>query len=213
MYWGLLPGTRLAVTDVAASLAFKELSGSTSLSASITGETQMTTTLFWCYFFQITGLICATSSGISKNKRIIRIFVLGANISSLLVMIFAGRYDGAAATFVGTFRSLLYVFRDRAKTNIIFWICSIAHIAAGLLTWQSPLTLLIIIATVTLCIVLWFGSVKMIKYGTLLSDFCWAIFDFSGGLYIEGARDFIEAASNVGGLWRESRAPSEALEN
>ncbi|KIR03871.1 hypothetical protein P261_02686 [Lachnospiraceae bacterium TWA4] len=120
-------------------------------------------------------------------------------------MIFAGRYDGAASTLICTIRAFLFLFQDQVKSNKIFWRCVIAQVVVGVVAWQSPLSLLIIVAPVVLCSVNWFGSVKSIKYGTIFSDGCWVIFDISNGIYIEATRDFAEALSNIIGLVRERK--------
>lgn len=170
-------------------------------------------TLRWmlCILFQIIGLIFALLAGLNKNKFWILALTLGANICSTLVMLLAGRYDGAAATVVGTVRSFLFLFQNKTSDHKIFWGCVSAHILVGILSWQSVLSLLIIIATVVLCYVNWFGDSLKIKYGSILSCTCWVIFDTASGIYIEAARDLAEIVSNVIGLKRIHEAKRKQI--
>ncbi len=163
-------------------------------------------TIAGLYFFQILGLGFSMSAGFCRKKWWILLLNLCANVCSVSVMVLAGRYDGAVAVLICTIRSLLYLFQDRARTNLIFWGCVGAHVIAGVLAWQSWMSFLIIVAPVVLCYVTWFGKVKQIKYGTIISDLCWMIFDVSSGIYIEAARDVAEGVSNVVGLLRAQRA-------
>ncbi len=165
---------------------------------------------FWCIFFQFTGLGFASLAGINKNKKWILAFTCCSNISSTLVMFFAGRYDGAAVTIVCTIRSLLFLYQDKVKGNLIFWGCTAAQVIVGILAWQSRLSLLIIIAPVVLCYSNWFGNSRVIKYGTIISCLCWGTFDFINGVYIEGLRDAAEITSNCVGLVRLSRKEKKA---
>ncbi len=154
------------------------------------------------YLFQFLGLGFVLTAGINKNKKWILFLTFCANICSTIVMILAGRYDGAATTVIGTIRAFLFLFHDRAKDNKIFWGCTIAHAVVGILSWQSSLSLLIIAAPLVLCWTNWFGNVKQIKYGTIFSDLCWAVFDLANGIYVEAARDIGEILSNIVGLLR-----------
>ncbi len=165
----------------------------------------MTMTLLWCNLFQLFGLGFVLSAGISKHKQWILFLTLCANLCSTAVMFLAGRYDGVAATIVCTVRSFLFLFQDRVEHDGIFWGCVAAHALVGILAWQSPLSLLIIVAPIVLCSVNWFGGVRAIKYGTIVSDCCWAVFDLSCGVYIEGGRDIAEVLSNVIGLLRTQK--------
>ncbi len=158
--------------------------------------------LFWCYFFQVLGLCCVLLAGVHKQKKWILVLNFAANVCSTLVMLLAGRYDGAAATVICTIRAFLFLFRERVRGNKIFWGCVVTHVLVGVISWQSPLSLLIIIAPVVLCSVYWFGGVRTIKYGTIVSDSCWVIFDLSSGIYIEAARDISEILANLVGLFR-----------
>ncbi len=166
-----------------------------------------------CYLFQLIGLFLVLAAGICQKKNWILFLTFCANMCSVLVMLTAGRYDGAAATCVCTLRSFLYLFQDRVHDNKIFWGCVAAQIIVGVMAWQSLFSLLVIAAPVVLCIVSWFGSVRQIKWGTIFSDLCWAVFDMSSGIYIEGARDIAETLANIAGLWRtekmSDRTPNE----
>lgn len=132
----------------------------------------------------------------------ILLLIFLANTCSVLVMILAGRYDGAAASFVAAIRSFLFLFKERAKDNKIFWFCFLAHAVAGVVTWQSPISMLTIVATLVLTATNWFGSVNVIKWGTIISDACWTVFDMMSGVYVEGLKDLMALISNAIGLWR-----------
>ncbi len=166
----------------------------------------MTISWILCIVFQVLGLMFALFAGLNKKKRWILTLTLGANVCSMLVMIFAGRYDGAAATVICTIRAFLFLFQDRVSDNKIFWGCVAAHLIVGILSWQSLLSLLIIVAPIVLCYVNWFGSSPVIKRGTIFSCCCWTVFDFINGIYIEGLRDLAEIISNVIGIVRLRRS-------
>ncbi|MDD6212779.1 MAG: YgjV family protein [Clostridiales bacterium] len=160
----------------------------------------------WCIFFQILGVVFVLAAGLCQKKNGILFLTFCANVCSVLVMFLAGRYDGVAATVVCTLRAFLFLFRDRAKSNWIYWISTGAHLIVGVLAWQSPMSLLIILAPMVICTVNWFGNVETIKWGTIVSDCCWAVFDFSCGVYIEGMRDLAETCANVIGLWKSRQS-------
>lgn len=165
---------------------------------------------FWGIVFQLLGVIFVLTAGLCRKKNGILFLTFCANFCSVMVMLLAGLYDGAAATIVCTIRAFLFLFHDRVKTNRIFWICVLAHLVVGVLAWQSPISALTIAAPVVLCTVNWFGNVPVIKAGTIFSGLCWAIFDFSGGIYIEGTRDLVETLANIIGWWRSSKEKTAA---
>ncbi len=158
----------------------------------------------WCIIFQLLGVFFVLIAGLNKKKKVILVLSFCANICSTLVMILAGRYDGAVATVICTVRSFLFLYQDRVKNNSIFWISVAAHFIAGVLSWQSPLSALIIFAPIVLCYVNWFGKAKDIKYGTIVSCLCWTVFDIINGVYIEAGRDVAEIISNIIGIYRLS---------
>lgn len=158
--------------------------------------------LFWCYFFQVLGLVFVMISGVSRSRKRILGTMFLANFCSILTMFLAGRFDGGISAAVCTLRTFLFLFRDRVKGNGICWLCVGAHLVTGILAWQSSISILVVVAPVVLTLSQWFGSVNGIKYGTMFSDLCWAVFDFSGGIYIEGLRDLSSVCFNVIGLLR-----------
>ncbi len=172
----------------------------------------MSNTAIWSIVFQLLGVFFVLLAGVNRKKSWILMLSFLANICSTMVMILVGRYDGAAATIVCTIRSFLFLYQDRVKDNKIFWGSVAAHLVVGILAWQSPLSILIIAVPIVLCYVNWFGRSRTIKYGTIISDCCWTVFDIVNGVYIEAARDVAEIVSNIIGLYRLKKENSSVAE-
>lgn len=146
---------------------------------------------------QIVTLIINILGALSKSKRNILFFIFTANLLGVIQMILVGRFDGAIANVICTIRAFLYLYRERAKTNIIFIFCFIIHLLGGIWTYQNITSIIPIIATLMACSVLWFGNELAIKIAIILSDAMWSIFNLISGLYISSARNVIDGIFNV----------------
>lgn len=146
---------------------------------------------------QLVTLFINILGALSKNKRNILFFIFIANLLGIFQMVLVGRYDGAIATVVCTIRAFLYLYRERARTNFIFYICFIMHFLGGICTYQGITSIIPIIATLIACSVLWFGNEITIKIAIILSDVMWSTFNFISGLYISSARNIIDGIFNL----------------
>lgn len=145
------------------------------------------------YYVQIFSFFACIMSAVSKNKRNILIWVFIANFSNFLVMLIAKETDGWASSLSTTLRALLFLYKDKAKTNTILYIGIGLHLIAFIISYQDLWSILLICATLSVCISQWFGNAKQIKIWALISVMFWCIYTIHIGLYLDLPKRMIEA--------------------
>ena len=143
---------------------------------------------------QIFSLIAVIIASICKDKKNILLWVFIANLSNFLVMLIAQETDGWAGSIATTIRGFLFIYKDKVKTNLLFYIGITLHIVAFIFSYQDIFSFCIIIATMMVCISQWFGNPLQIKIFALLSICMWIIYTIHIGLYLDLPKRIIEGA-------------------
>lgn len=146
---------------------------------------------------QIVILIINILGALSTKKSNILFYIFLGNLLGIVTLFLVGRFDGAVANTISTVRAFLYLYRERAKTNTIFYACFIMHCLGSIYTYQSIVSIIPLIATLLACTVLWFGNEIAIKIAVIISDVMWSIFNFISGLHISSARNIIDGIFNL----------------
>lgn len=144
------------------------------------------------YTIQIFSLLAVIIASLYQNKKKILKWVSITNASNFLVMLIAQKTDGWAGSLITVIRGLLFTQKDKFKTNFILFLCTSLHIAAFILSYQDIWSILILCATLMVCISQWFGTPLQIKIFALLSIICWIIYTIHIKLYLDLPKRFIE---------------------
>lgn len=146
---------------------------------------------------QILTLIISIIGALSTKKNTIIFCIFLGNLLGVITLFLVGSIDGTVANIITTIRAFLYLYKRHCKTNLIFYICFIAHLLSSIATYQGIVSILPALATLLACTVLWFGNEIAIKIAIIISDAMWSIFNFISGLYISSVRSIINGIFNV----------------
>lgn len=124
-----------------------------------------------------------------KKNMLLNMFI--SNALCLLVFGIAGLHSAFITTITITIRSFLFMFRDKYKTNFVFYFCLILHIISGVVDFSGFISLLPSITAVISIFILWFGNEQQIRLGLLIPDLIWFIYYIISGIYISAIFNFI----------------------
>ncbi len=124
-----------------------------------------------------------------KKNMLINMFI--SNLISLILFQVAGLSAASLTTIIITLRSFLFMFKEKYKTNVVFWTCLGLHIMAGILTFTGISSLLPCITAVISVVVLWFGNEQQIRIGTVIANFIWVVYYLINGIYISAVTNII----------------------
>lgn len=119
-----------------------------------------------------------------KKKRIyIATFLL--NLSQLFMYVFNNDLTTGLIYIVIVIRSLLYIYKDKFKTNIIPYLAIIIQLVIGYFTIENRLQILSILIPCYSCWYLWFyNNTQKLRIGNIVANAAWAIYNICDGLYI-----------------------------
>lgn len=145
----------------------------------------------------ITVIVKIYMSFTEKKKRIyIANFLL--NFSLLMMYYFKSDYTTALIYIVISIRSLVYIYKDKFKTNIIPCIAIIIQILIGYVTIENGFQIFSVIIACYSCWYLWFyNNTQKLRIGNIIANTAWAIYNIYGGLYIVLIMRGITITSNI----------------
>jgi len=119
-----------------------------------------------------------------KKKRIyIATFLL--NLAQLVMYFFNNDLTTALIYIVIVIRSLIYIYKDNFKTNIIPYLAISIQILIGYITIENGFQIFSIIIACYSCWYLWFyNNTQKLRIGNIVANTAWAIYNICGGLYI-----------------------------
>ena len=93
--------------------------------------------------------------------------------------ILLGAYSGAAMDFLGCFRNWVFLDCDKKGKSLRPWriLFSVIFVAATLLTWAGPKSLLSAVAKVASTVAYGSSNPRLIRFITLCSSSCWLIYN------------------------------------
>lgn len=124
-----------------------------------------------------------------KKNMLINMFI--SNLISLILFQVAGLGAASLTTIFITLRSFLFMFKEKYKTNIVFWVCLGLHVMAGILTFTGISSILPCITAVISVVVLWFGNEQQIRIGTTIANLIWVGYYLINGIYISAVTNII----------------------
>lgn len=134
---------------------------------------------------QIVTIIVNIYISFTEKKKRIYIATFWLNFSQLLMYFFNNDLTTALIYIVIVVRSLVYIYKDKFKTNIIPYLAITIQILIGCLTIQNRLQIFSVLIACYSCWYLWFyNDTQKLRIGNIIANTAWAIYNICNGLYI-----------------------------
>jgi hypothetical protein len=169
---------------------------------------------------QILGIVATIITVVSyqmNNKRVLLAVQSAATLSTCLGYLFLGAMSGFALNIVCLVRNGVFFFLNKNQKGILYRIFALllaaAMVVLGALSWQSPVSLLIIVALVINTLFMAFGSAQALRYSVCLTSsmiLLYNIFVFTVGGIMNEALAII---SSVVGILRYRKEKGQTAEN
>lgn len=130
-----------------------------------------------------------------KKNMLINMFI--SNAISLIIFLIADLKSAFLTTLIIAIRSFLFMFREKYKTNFIFYFCLILHILSGIITFDGFISLLPMLTAIISVFIIWFGNEQQIRFGLIIPNIMWVIYYCIFGLYISAVFNMIVIISQV----------------
>ena len=126
-----------------------------------------------------------------KKKKNMLLHMFIGNAISLTTFAIADLKSAFLTTIFITVRSFLFMFRDKYKTNLIFYFCLFLHLLLGIITYDGLISLLPSITAIIAIFVIWFGNEQQIRLGLIIPNFIWVIYYCVFEIYISATFNII----------------------
>lgn len=134
---------------------------------------------------QVLSVIINTYLAFTEKKSRIYIATFLFNLAQLFMYLFNNDLTTTLIYIVIVLRSLIYIYKDYFKTNIIPYIAIILQLFIGFITIKNPLQILSILVPCYTCWYLWFyKTTQKIRVGNIVANLIWALYNICTGLYI-----------------------------
>lgn len=127
------------------------------------------------------GLACTVVAFQCKKHNAVMILKTSNEFFFAMQYFLLGTYTGMAMNLVSSARNLIFAqLIKKGKSTLPFQILfCIFFIAAGILTWQSWISLLIILAKLLTTVVYGMKNTKIIRFGTVPTSIFWLVYNFT----------------------------------
>lgn len=142
---------------------------------------------------QIISIVFGYMISLDKSKKNIILYTCILNFIGILMFFVTDRYDGVFSTVIITIRCILFLYRDKYKTDIVFYFCLVAHIIVGFFIYIDIFSLVLILTPIATCIAFWYGNVLQVKYNAVIVNTLCILYYIHIGLYFSS----INIAINV----------------
>lgn len=133
---------------------------------------------------QIITIIVNIYISFTEKKKNIYIATFLLNLAQLVMYFFNNDLTTSLIYIIITIRSLIYIYKDNFKTNIIPYIAISIQILIGF-TVKNGFQIFSIIIACYSCWYLWFyKDTQKLRIGNIVANTAWAIYNICGGLYI-----------------------------
>ncbi|MBR1540975.1 MAG: YgjV family protein [Clostridia bacterium] len=150
------------------------------------------------YIMQIISLIVNIYISFTEKKKRIYIATFLLNFSQLLMYYFNKDITTSFIYIVITIRSLLYIYKDNFKTNLIPYTAIVIQLLIGYFTIENTSQIISILIPCYSCWYLWFyQDTQKLRIGNIIANFAWGIYNIIGGLYIILIMRLITILSNL----------------
>lgn len=151
---------------------------------------------------QVLSILIGYAGSLDKNKRRILFYACLSNIISILMFITTGRIDSITTSIIIGIRCILFLFKDKYKTPFVLWICIIAHLLCGVITYTDVYSFIPLITTIVTCFLYWYGSALQIKYVGIVINSLWIIYYVFTSLYLVAINTFINIILSIISIFR-----------
>ena len=150
------------------------------------------------FFMQIVTIIVNIYISFTEKKKRIYIATVLLNFAQLIMYFFNNDLTTALIYVVIVIRSLIYIYKDKFKTNIIPYLAISVQILIGYITIENRFQVFSIIIACYSCWYLWFyNDTQKLRKGNIIANTAWAIYNITGGLYIILIMRIMTIASNL----------------
>ncbi len=142
----------------------------------------MPETIWWTILVQgigFMGIACSILAFQYKQYRPLVTLRAATELFFGIQYILLGAYSGAAMDFLGCFRNWVFLDCDKKGKSLRPWriLFSVIFVAATLLTWAGPKSLLSAVAKVASTVAYGSSNPRLIRFITLCSSSCWLIYN------------------------------------
>lgn len=115
----------------------------------------------------------------AKSAHAIRLIQIVMSFFWVIHFILLGKYTGAVINGVGLVRTIIFFFRGKKWADNIFWLYFFiaAFIVTGIITWESWLSLLCVVAMIFGTLSLYMTDPKLVRIFALGCCPLWLIYD------------------------------------
>lgn len=134
---------------------------------------------------QIVTVIVNMYIAVTEKKKRIYISTFLLNLSQLIIYFLNNDLTTALIYIVIVIRSLIYIYKDNFKTNIIPYLAILIQIIIGYFTIENAIQILSVLIPCYSCWYLWFyKDTQKLRIGNIISNTAWAVYNIYNGLYI-----------------------------
>ena len=155
---------------------------------------------------QIVTVIVNMYIAVTEKKKRIYIATFLLNLSQLIIYFLNNDLTTALIYIVIVIRSLIYIYKDKFKTNIIPYVAILIQLIIGYFTIENAIQILSVLIPCYSCWYLWFyNDTQKLRIGNIISNMVWAVYNIYNGLYILLIMRSITISSNAIAYIRRKR--------
>ena len=134
---------------------------------------------------QIVTVIVNMYIAVTEKKKRIYIATFLLNLSQLIIYFLNNDLTTALIYIVIVIRSLIYIYKDNFKTNIIPYLAILIQLIIGYFTIENAIQILSVLIPCYSCWYLWFyKDTQKLRIGNIIANTVWAVYNIYNGLYI-----------------------------
>lgn len=155
---------------------------------------------------QIVTVIVNMYIAVTEKKKRIYIATFLLNLSQLIIYFLNNDLTTALIYIVIVIISLIYIYKDNFKTNIIPYLAILIQLIIGYFTIENAIQILSVLIPCYSCWYLWFyKDTQKLRIGNIISNTAWAVYNIYNGLYILLIMRSITIGSNAIAYIRRKR--------
>ena len=161
--------------------------------------------------FSVLAMILTIITYQCKKKNMLLFILTGAAVCLCISYLILGAYSGALLNAVVIIRNLIFAAKKVKLFSYKFWPYLLAAVMAvcGALSWQGPMSLLIIGALVINTIFLSFDNVQTLRWSLILTCIMTLIYNLAYKSYGGVANEIFAMSSAIVGLYRYRNLKNE----
>ena len=134
---------------------------------------------------QIVTVIVNMYIAVTEKKKRIYIATFLLNLSQLIIYFLNNDLTTALIYIVIVIRSLIYIYKDNFKTNIIPYLAILIQLIIGYFSIENAVQIVSVLIPCYSCWYLWFyKDTQKLRIGNIIANTVWAVYNIYNGLYI-----------------------------